>query len=300
MSVGVVAAPFTASTTTLFDIGANYEWLMTVKAPDGAQNRLYAFYPPDWSEGDSRTAVVFIHGGGWRAGAPSYFFPHCQYFAGRGAVAFSVKYRLVESEGMEAIGEIGRCLTDCRAAIRYIRDNAEHFGIDPGRIVVIGDSAGGHLAAALAVIEDPADADTTDSMANAAVCYNPVADLDVELLANMFKIDMEDPTVMEALDTVSPAAHAAPGKAPMLIMHGDADTVVPIESVKAFAEALATEGNRCEMITLEGVKHAFTIVNIGTEETIVRSLMEADAFIGSLGWLEGEPTIEMSGEYVGR
>jgi dipeptidyl aminopeptidase/acylaminoacyl peptidase len=137
-------------------------------------------------------------------------------------------------------------------------------------------------------------------MANAAVCYNPVADLDVELLANMFKIDMEDPTVMEALDTVSPAAHAAPGKAPMLIMHGDADTVVPIESVKAFAEALATEGNRCEMITLEGVKHAFTIVNIGTEETIVRSLMEADAFIGSLGWLEGEPTIEMSGEYVGR
>lgn len=288
-----------AQTITVDDIGADYEW-GKYESYDGAKLDLFVFRPAGHSPSDSRTAVVCIHGGGWVGGKPEYFFPHCEYFSKRGAVAFSIRYRLVEERGIGAFDEVERCIADCKAAIRYIRNHAGTYGIDPDRIAVLGDSAGGHLAACLAVMGGP-EGNDADSMANAAVCYNPCVDMDIPLVMRIFGIEGRESggetvfpeNVHDRARDVSPIGFVRSGQPPVLVMHGTEDTVVPPEQSRRFTEAMTAAGNRSELIMLDGEKHAFVIVGIGTEKTIVGSLWETDRFLASLGFLEGEPLVGM-------
>ena len=173
---------------------------------------------------------------------------------------------------------------------------------------MVGDSAGGHLAACLVTIDMPGirkDEHNIDSMANAAICYNPCIDMNVPLIKSIFGFDDEswggdnsapssNSAVIRTNYKISPLAHVKPGSPPMLIIHGDADTIVPVEQSHSMEKAMKKAGNRCDLIVLKGVNHAFAIVGYGTEETIVCSLMEADRFLASLGFLAGKPTIALS------
>ena len=89
-------------------------------------------------------AIVGIHGGGWRKGTKKNFGRHARYFAEHGYVAVSIEYRLSGEAPFPAHIE------DCKAAVRWLRANAEKYGIDPDRIGATGHSAGGHLASLLA------------------------------------------------------------------------------------------------------------------------------------------------------
>jgi acetyl esterase len=113
--------------------------------------RIFYSSPEKLKQGDKRTAVVFIHGGGWVNGGTDVFFMHARYFALRGAVGFSIEYRLVKPNGPY----VADCLADCKSAIRYLRAHAKELGIDPNKIVVIGDSAGGHLTDCLGTRKYP-------------------------------------------------------------------------------------------------------------------------------------------------
>lgn len=289
---------------TVDDIGANYEW-GKYDTFDGRKQDLYVFYPPGEKAGKGRSAVVCIHGGGWVGGKPDFFFPHCLYFSRRGAVAFSVQYRLVSARGVEAFDGVETCIADCKAAIAFIRSNADKYGIDPDKIAVLGDSAGGHLAACLATIKgvgEPSGGAGVSAMANASVCYNPCIDMTLPLVMNIFKItgtEKDGKTVYpdEAIvraKKYSPIDYVAKGQPPVLVMHGSDDTTIPVEQAYRFTDVMKKAGNRCDLVVLEKQKHAFVIVGIGTEETIVRALKETDIFLGSLGFLEGPPRIEMS------
>ena len=282
---------------TIDDIGASYEWVRSYKNAGGENLSLFAFYPEDWNSNEKRTAVVFFHGGGWVSGNPSYFFPHCRYFASRGAVAFSVQYRLADKKGIEGLRQVGNCIADCKSALRYIRENSDKFGIDSNSIAVAGDSAGGHLAAALGLIDsfhDPGDNLDFSARSQACICFNPVADLNYDVIySGIFAIDPVTDEARNLADSFSPVANVCEGAPPMLIMHGSADTVVPAEQSRRLADSMKKAGNRCDLIILEGAPHAFAINWAGTEETIVRSLREMDKFLISLGMLEGEPSIKV-------
>jgi len=89
-------------------------------------------------------AIVGIHGGGWRVGTRKNFGRYAKYLAERGYVAVSIEYRLSGEAPFPAH------IYDCKAAVRWLRANAEKYGIDPTRIGATGHSAGGHLAALLA------------------------------------------------------------------------------------------------------------------------------------------------------
>lgn len=291
-----LSLPVAAQHLTVYDIGASYEWVRSYKNAGGENLSLFAFYPEE-RDGGGRTAVVFFHGGGWVSGNPSYFFPHCQYFAKRGAVAFSVQYRLADKKEIEGLKQVGDCIADCKSALRYIRVNSEKFGIDPNRIAVAGDSAGGHLAAALGLIDgfdDPADNLDVSGSPQACVCFNPVADLNYEVIYNgIFAIEPVTDEARALAASFSPVANVRKGAPPMLVMHGSDDTVVPVEQARRLTDAMTKAGNRCDLIVLEGAPHAFAINWAGTEETIVRSLREMDRFLISLGMLQGKPTIEV-------
>ena len=217
-----------------------------------------------------------IHGGGWTSGTPPFFFPHCRYFASRGAVAFSIQYRLAD----EKRSNLADCLADARAALRFIRANAERFGIDPERIAVVGDSAGGHLAACLGTIPDPAEG--VSSRPNAMLLYNPVLDLTT----------LDWTQKLPDAASLSPMLHVEGGQPPTLLMHGTEDKSVPVEQARRFAAAMAKAGNRCDLVILDGIAHAFVLAGYtAPESTVVEAIRAGDRFLASLGYLDGEPTL---------
>ena len=85
-------------------------------------------------------AVVFVHGGGWTGGDPSQAGGNALHFARRGIATVSISYRLAPAHRFPA------ALDDVRRGLRYVRANADRLGIDPERLVLLGLSAGAHLA----------------------------------------------------------------------------------------------------------------------------------------------------------
>lgn len=108
------------------------------ETPFGARDLHLDVFRPE--EEGSLPALVLVHGGGWRAGDRSMQVPLAQMIASRGFVTVTVEYQLsLEAKFPAAVHNI-------KAAIRWMRANAEKYGIDPGRIAIGGASAGGQLA----------------------------------------------------------------------------------------------------------------------------------------------------------
>ena len=91
---------------------------------------------------------------------------------------------------------------------------------------------------------------------------------------------------------LSPQANVRKGLPPAIVFHGTADTTVPYSQATAFTEAMKGAGNRCELESYEGAGHGF--FNHGREggKAYLSTTRALDVFLASLGWLEGEPTLE--------
>jgi acetyl esterase/lipase len=96
-------------------------------------------------------AVIAIHGGGWKGGTRKAYQYLGPLLAGRGYALLAIDYRLVEREQ----NRYPAALDDVRGALRYVREHAGELNVDPARIVLLGDSAGGHLAALAGLTERP-------------------------------------------------------------------------------------------------------------------------------------------------
>ena len=120
-------------------------------------------------------AMVFFFGGGWNSGTVKQFEPQAIYFSQRGMTCILVDYRVREKHKATPF----ESLKDAKSAIRYIRTHANDLQIDPSKIVAAGGSAGGHLAAATALIKDYNESTDNTSIScipNALVLFNPVFD----------------------------------------------------------------------------------------------------------------------------
>lgn len=107
--------------------------------------KAYVFSPPTTAR--DRPAILLFHGGAWRLGEASWMFDRAKEFAEKGIVAISVDYSL-SNDGLSPINGV----EDACAAFRWVRGQAEKFGIDPQRVAAYGWSAGGHLVAAAATL----------------------------------------------------------------------------------------------------------------------------------------------------
>jgi acetyl esterase/lipase len=264
--------------------------VITYKTVADTTLKLFVFTPEDFVPGVSRTAVVWIHGGGWGSGKPDMFFPHCRYFATRGAVAISVQYRLVKSGATTMFD----CIRDCKSAIRYIRAHAGELGVNPNCIAVMGDSAGGHLAACLGVMDtfdEPGDDLTVSAVPNAMVLYNPVMNLAVEKWMKLFT--PTDTMKEEQLArSASPLNYIGEGKPPAIVLHGYDDTVVPVNQAIEFTRSMAEHGNRCDLVLYGKTGHAFVVIDyMAPDAMVARAIRAGDDFLVSLGMLSGQPTL---------
>lgn len=268
------------------------------------------FLPKDLKIGEKRPALVLIHGGAWHAPGASIFYPMARYFAARGIPTFSIDYRSIQKE-TNGVG-VPEILLDCRSAMRYLRSHASEYGIDPGKIAVLGDSAGGHLAACLGTIPDPQDSSGVSSAANLMIPCNPIVDMGpgdgntnswfrmIQRGAAMDRSAKTEaiipmPDQIALAKSVSPLAFVSAKSAPALVMHGLDDTIVTPEQSRKFAEALKSAGVPVELVLIPGARHAFILPKYtASEPQVVDVITQVDRFLTKNGYLKGEPTLIVS------
>jgi acetyl esterase len=256
----------------------------------GRDLRLFILNPPDWKPADRRPAIVFFHGGGWEIGkgAPQAFNAQSQYFVTRGVVCVLVEYRLIADNRKEA--PLGAC-QDAKSAMRWVRGHAAELGVHPDRIASAGGSAGGQLAAFVGMVEgmdDPRDDVTISCRANAMLLYNPA------LLHGQPRTDDPKPAVTSELAktyaTISPFANVTSDDPPGIIAVGTEDNVLPVPIVKSFQEKCRAAGVRMDAVIYPGEGHSFFGLQ-RSHDRFFDTTSEMDKFLGSLGWLQGPPTL---------
>lgn len=254
----------------------------TYKKIGDATLKIDIFEPKQKDSTKKYPAVVFFFGGGWNGGNPSQFYPHCEYFAGRGMIAMSADYR-VHGRDKTTPAE---CVMDGKSAVRWIRANAVRLGVDPDRIAAGGGSAGGHVAAAVATTVgfDEAGEDTSVRyMPNALVLFNPVYD-------NGPKGYGHD-RVKDFFPAISPFHNLRPGTPPTIVFLGTNDNLIPVATAKDYQATMLKNGDRSELRLYENQPHGFFNLREGSQRFYYQTVFEADKFLASLGWIDGEPKI---------
>jgi acetyl esterase len=256
----------------------------TYKSAGDTKLNLYVLAPA--TPASNRPAIVFFFGGGWSSGTPAQFVPQCRHLAGRGMVAIAADYRVKSRHGAKPT----QCLADARSAIRWVRTHAAALGVDPQRIAAGGGSAGGHLAAATAFIEEFDESGEDRSISarpDALVLFNPALVLAAlpEYRPEGFGTQLSADRLGAPGERVSPAHHVTSNAPPTIVFHGRADTTVPFRSAEVFAQRMKAAGNRCELVGFAGQPHGF----FNREPYLAQTLEQADRFLVSLGWLPAPP-----------
>jgi acetyl esterase/lipase len=212
------------------------------------------FLPPE--PGSGRTAILLVHGGGWSSGDRTQLRGYGILLARLGFVCVASEYRL----SGEAIWPAQ--IHDVKAALRWVRANADHYGIDPHKITVSGNSAGAHLALMLAGLEDgdlEGDGGNHGVSTDVAACIAiyPPTELRVAHPKDMIGLLLGGTVARELEDEASPLRYATTNFPPTMLVHGNADEVVPVEASFAMYHALQKAGAQVELHIYDGVPHAF-------------------------------------------
>lgn len=231
-------------------------------------------------------AVVFVHGGGWTGGDPSQAGGNGMHFARRGIATISISYRLAPAHRFPA------ALDDVRRGLRHVRKNAAQFGVDPDRLVLMGLSAGAHLAMlahlareAPALAPDlPADLRAVAEDVVGVIAHYGPYDLgrrkqigDWDPVGDLMGERVADP---EWIRLASPVQHAAAAAAAVLLIHGTADAVVSHRESERMHAALVAAGRASELLLLDGAPHAYQVDWRG--EANQRANATMDAFLDRL------------------
>lgn len=244
---------------------------------------LQVFLPKGHQATDRRPAILFFHGGGWHSGTPDHMYPQCRYLALRGMVAISVEYRTIKSYGTTP----KECVKDGKSAMRWVRAHAAELGIDPLKVLAGGGSAGGHIAAATALVEafeEVGEDRSVSCLPEGLVLFNPVFD-------NGPKGFMHG-LVRDYWKAISPIDHIDANTPPAFIILGTKDNYLPVATARRFERLMAEHGRRCELHLYEGREHGF--YNLWVDrDALVETMMRMDRFLSSLGYLDGGPALAL-------
>lgn len=215
--------------------------------------------------------VLYIHGGGWmgghtrQSGAFDNFPKMLAAFAAEGFTVASVEYRLSGEATFPAQAK------DVFAALRFLRQNAAQYHIDPARVGVFGGSAGGHLAAltGLACTDGKIDGTLDPASASDACVQATAAWYGIHDFATMPRITQKDSAEQrllgckdgictpEAIRTASPISYVDAKDSPVLLLHGVNDKVVPVAQSHELEAALTAAGVPVIATYYAGTDHSF-------------------------------------------
>ncbi|MEQ8423031.1 MAG: alpha/beta hydrolase [Arenibacter algicola] len=252
------------------------------KKVDTTQLFLEVHYPPNMESSRSYPAMVFFFGGGWVGGNRSQFLHQAQYFAKRGVVCFLADYRTSKINGTTPFESV----KDAKSAIRFIRKNATKFKIDGTKLIASGGSAGGHLAAATALVEgynDPADDMSIDCIPNALVLFNPVVDNG----PGGYGYER----IGEAYKDFSPLHNIKKDAPSTILFLGTKDHLIPVVTAEYYKLVMEKVESRCDLKLYDGKGHGF--FNYKDFESYKSTVAAADQFLVSLGYLKTEPKVNI-------
>lgn len=213
---------------------------------------------------EPRPLLIWVCGGGFEQLDKDIWMPEMQYFARNGYVVASIEYRTHNIAPFPALIE------DAKGAVRYLRAHAAEYCIDPTRIAMMGESAGGYISSMVAVTGNTREFDNGEyldqsSEIQAAVnIYGRTRQVlgwhekivqgrprnTTELLMNGKPDD-----IPEVYEKATPTTYMRPGLPPFLILHGTNDKAVPINQNDLFYEDLVKAGGYVDYYIIEGARH---------------------------------------------
>jgi len=197
--------------------------------------------------------AILVHGGGWVAGDKQEYINYLfRPLTDAGFAWFSINYRLAPQYRFPAAAD------DVEQAVRYVRANAAKYKVNPRRIALIGESAGGHLVSYVgARSQGPFGVAAVVSLygihdfITACQAWKPVP---TEVL-QLFGISAVDATTASVLVKASPVVYITRESPPFLLMHGSKDEDVPYGQSVEMCDQMKQAGARCELITIDGAPH---------------------------------------------
>jgi acetyl esterase/lipase len=231
-------------------------------------------------------AAIFVVSGGWFSGHDALNAPAGPAFVNRlverGYTVFAVVH------GSQPKFTIPEVLQDLNRAVRFVRHNAAKYNVDPNRIGIYGGSAGGHLSLMQGTAGDTGKPDAKDpvdresSRVQAVACFYPPTDFlnygkeGEDALGRGILKDYKAPFDFEEFDAktksfiavteeqklaigrrIAPVNHVTPDDPPTLIIHGDADKLVPIQQAEIFVAKMKAAGVEAKLIVRPGAAHGW-------------------------------------------
>jgi acetyl esterase/lipase len=248
----------------------------TYLTADGKESKLDLWVPRGATS--PAPTVIYIHGGGWMQGSKEGSDLVLLPWLEQGWAVANVEYRM----GPTALAPAA--VEDCRCALRWVRENAATYKLDPTRIVITGHSAGGHLSLTTGMLTAASGFDNLCPKRNTDMAAGGPADpvieeMPVAAIVNWFGItDVGDllagknakvyamqwmgslPDRAELAKQLSPLSMVRAGAPPVLTIHGDADPIVPYDHAVRLHAALEKAGVRNQLHTVSGGGHGgFTV-----------------------------------------
>ncbi|MCY3742333.1 MAG: alpha/beta hydrolase [Candidatus Poribacteria bacterium] len=233
---------------------------------DGHERQKLDLYVPD--TGKNLPLVIWVHGGAWRGGNKKHYVPMAYLNAGYAGA--SINYRLSQHAIFPAQIE------DVKAAVRWLRANAETYCLDPNRFAAWGSSAGGHLVAMLGTTGDVEafevgeNLEVSSRVQGVVDYYGPTdfLQMDAHRLPEGLVHDTPDSPesqlvggpIQEHKDRVAkanPITYVSADDPPFLIIHGDQDKLVPYHQSVLLKDALEKAGVSVTFYRVEGGGHGW-------------------------------------------
>lgn len=242
------SVPFHMYGETLTDI--------TYCTVDDFPQKMDLYFP---TSGGPWPVLVYVHGGSWMHGDKSEATMFAHGLTSQGYLVASINYRLYPA------GTYPAMIQDVKCAIRSLRANSDQYNLDPNRMGAVGVSAGGHLVSLLGT-SDPGKWDVGEypdqsSRVQAVIAMAGVMDLtqsfptaDIEAMRH---IGFGEDNIVEA----SPITHVTEDDPPFLLIHGDMDTVVPVEQSQLMFDRLVQMNVPAQLVIVRNADHSFIAPN---------------------------------------
>jgi len=248
--------------------GRKNHLIKTYKTVDNYSLEIHLFLPEKVNQQEKRPVMVYFSGGSWSEGKPDWNFYACQSYAKKGWVGVAVEYRLADRHGTLPF----EAVMDAKSAIRWLRENAKEYNIDPDRIIASGNSAGGHLVLATALVEnwnEKTDNLNFSCVPNVLMVNSGVYDLTGEgswIRAGLKRRNQDENLVKE----ISPNNLAPKKLPPTLIIHGTKDRNTAFSSAVEFADKMKIRGNEIVFKPIENAGHIIWWGQYGKQVSEIR------------------------------
>lgn len=218
-----------------------------------------------YEDNKNGAAVMFMMSGGWFSG----WMPPKRFAAEHAPEGYGHFRQLLEKgytlvivrHGSAPFFKVPDAVSDVRSAVRHFKHRADEWGVDPDRVGVTGSSAGGHLSLMLGTASDDGESgarelfERTSNRVAAVVAYFPPVDIR-EIVGPSKSFPALEFDKGRAAD-VSPLLFVTPDDAPTLLIHGNADQLVPLNNSERMHTAFQEQQVESELIVIEGAEHGF-------------------------------------------